>query len=157
MLVKYSTGSPPTSWGEDNVITLFKIIFCFHYTAVFKFLRCIRVVIKSGGQGIFPGYHECGPWLFLLENRRKIEPKEIPSCLIPRLLVVFTRQLEILVTTLMYGSSNAPSPFLTLYLWVKSKLIGLMYQCYFYALYIFLEVAQTLSVVFSSSYTLLGW
>jgi len=35
-----------------------------------------------------------------LENRRKIEPKEIPSRLIPRLLVVFTRQLEILVTAL---------------------------------------------------------
>ena len=33
-------------------------------------------------------------------NRRKIEPKEIPSHLIPRLLVVFIRQLEILVTTL---------------------------------------------------------
>ena len=31
---------------------------------------------------------------------RKIEPKEIPSCLIPCLLVVFTRQLEILVTLL---------------------------------------------------------
>ena len=40
------------------------------------------------------------PWLLLLENRRKIEPKEIPSCLNSRLLVVFTRQLEILVTTL---------------------------------------------------------
>ena len=25
------------------------------------------------------------------------EPKEIPSCLIPRLLVVYTRQFEILV------------------------------------------------------------
>ena len=33
-----------------------------------------------------------------MENRRKIEPKEIPSRLIPRLLAVFTRQLEILVT-----------------------------------------------------------
>jgi len=54
-----------------------------------------RVVIKSRGPGIFPGYYECGPWLLLLENRRKIEPKEIPSCLIPRLLVVFTLQLEI--------------------------------------------------------------
>ena len=32
-----------------------------------------------------------------------MEPKEIPSCLIPRLLVVFTRQLEILVTTLALG------------------------------------------------------
>ena len=36
-----------------------------------------------------------------MENRRKIEPKEIPSRLIPHLLVVFTRQLEILVTTLL--------------------------------------------------------
>ena len=35
-----------------------------------------------------------------MENRRKIEPKEIPSRLIPRRLVVFTQQLEILVTTL---------------------------------------------------------
>ena len=50
---------------------------------------------------ISPGYYECGPRLLLLENRRKIEPKEIPSRLIPRLLVVFTRQLEILVTTLV--------------------------------------------------------
>ena len=59
-----------------------------------------RVVIKSPGPGIFPGYWESGPRLLLLENRRKIEPKEIPSRLIPCLLVVFTRQLEILVTTL---------------------------------------------------------
>ena len=60
-----------------------------------------RAVIKSWGLGIFPGYYECGCWLLSLENRRKIEPgKEIPSCLIPRLRVVFTRQLEILVTTL---------------------------------------------------------
>ena len=59
-----------------------------------------KAVIKSRGPGIFPGYYERGPWLLLLENRTKIEPKEIPSCLIPRLLVVFTRQLEILVTTL---------------------------------------------------------
>ena len=33
-------------------------------------------------------------------NKRKIEPKETTSYLIPRLLVVFTLQLEILVTTL---------------------------------------------------------
>ena len=59
-----------------------------------------RVVIKSRGPGIFPGYQESGPRLLLLENRRKIEPKEIAIYLIPRLLVVFTRQLEILVTTL---------------------------------------------------------
>ena len=59
-----------------------------------------RVVIKRRGPEISPGYYECDPRLLLLENRRKIEPKEIPSCLIPRLLVVFSRQLEILVTTL---------------------------------------------------------
>ena len=53
---------------------------------------CSRVVINSRGPG---------PPATLLENRRKIEPKEIPSRLIPRLLVVFTRQLEILVTTLL--------------------------------------------------------
>ena len=30
----------------------------------------------------------------------EVEPQEIPSCFIPCLLVVFTRQLEILVTPL---------------------------------------------------------
>ena len=62
---------------------------------------------------VFSGYSQPAPqqntlrmseWsgsrLLLLENRRKIEPKEIPSRLIPCLFVVFTRQLEILVTTL---------------------------------------------------------
>ena len=66
----------------------------------------IRAVMKSRGPGISPGYYECGPWLLLLENRRKIEPKEIPCCLIPRLLVVFTWQLEILVTSLGIFSSK---------------------------------------------------
>ena len=61
----------------------------------------IRVVIKSRGPGIFPAYYKSGPRLLLLEDKRKIESKEIPSRLIPRLLVVFTRQLEILVTTLI--------------------------------------------------------
>ena len=66
-----------------------------------KFLLTIsRVVIKSQGPGIFPGYKESGPRLLLLENRTKREPKEIPSRLIPRLLVLFTRELEILVATL---------------------------------------------------------
>ena len=60
-----------------------------------------RIVIKSRGPGISSGYYECGSRLFLWENRRKIEPKEILSCLIPRLLIVITRQLEILVTTLL--------------------------------------------------------
>ena len=51
--------------------------------------------------GISSGYYEHGPWLLSQENRRKIEPKEIPSCLIPLLLVVFTWQLEILVKSLI--------------------------------------------------------
>ena len=55
-----------------------------------------RAVIKWWGLG----YYERGPWLLSKENRRKIEPKETPSCMIPRLLVLFTQQLEILVTTL---------------------------------------------------------
>ena len=49
---------------------------------------------------VIQGCH--GPWLLSNENRRKIEPKETLSCLIPCLLVVFTQQLlEILVTTLV--------------------------------------------------------
>ena len=51
--------------------------------------------------GDFPWLlREWPPAALILENGRKIEPKEIPSRLIPRLLVVFTQQLEILVTTL---------------------------------------------------------
>ena len=47
--------------------------------------------------------------LLSLENRRKIESKEIPSRLIPRLLVAITRQLEILVTTLELLGNLKPS------------------------------------------------
>ena len=71
-----------------------------------QILSTIRVVIKSQGPGIFPGYYECSPRLLLLEKRTKIEPKEIPTRLIPCLLVVFTWQLEILVTTLTILKRN---------------------------------------------------
>ena len=64
------------------------------------FERFNRAVIKSWGPEISPGYYEHGPQLLSKENKRKIEPKEIASCLIHHLLVVFTLQLEILVTTL---------------------------------------------------------
>ena len=60
----------------------------------------IKAVIKSRGPGFPPGYYECGPWLLSLEKGRKVEVKETPSCLIHRPVVVFTRQLEILVTSL---------------------------------------------------------
>ena len=52
-----------------------------------------RAVIKRQGPRISPG-------ILLKEHRRKIKPIEFPSCLIPCLLVLFTPQLEILVTTL---------------------------------------------------------
>ena len=58
--------------------------------------------MKRWVPGISLSYYECLPRLLSKENERKIEPKDIPSCFIPRLLslVVFTWQLEILVTTL---------------------------------------------------------
>ena len=53
--------------------------------------------LRAGGRGFSPATKRVAPGYFYW----KIEPKEIPSRLIPRLLVVFTRQLEILVTTLI--------------------------------------------------------
>ena len=57
--------------------------------------------LRAGGWGFSPATKRVAPRLLLLENRRKIDPKEIPSRLISHILVVFTRQLEILVTTLV--------------------------------------------------------
>ena len=62
-----------------------------------------RAVIERQGLGISASYYEPGPRLLSLENRRKIELKEISSRFIPHLLVVFTQQLEILVTSLAFG------------------------------------------------------
>ena len=58
--------------------------------------------LRAGGRRFPPGYYECGPRLSLMENKGKLKPKETPRCLIPRLLVVFTHQLEILTTTLTH-------------------------------------------------------
>ena len=69
-----------------------------------------RAVIKRRGPGISPGYYACGPRLFSWENRRKIEPNEIPSHFIPCLLVVFNRQLKILVTSVIIGSLCTATP-----------------------------------------------
>ena len=72
-----------------------------------------RAVIKGGGPGgISSGFHEHNHRPLPLENRRKIEAKEIPNCLIPRLLVVFTWKLgiqdsEIRITSL--GASSRTS------------------------------------------------
>ena len=45
---------------------------------------------RSGGQGFLQAtsYYERGPQLLSKENRGKIDLKEIPSCLILRLLIV---------------------------------------------------------------------
>ena len=74
-----------------------------------------RTVIKRWRLGICPGYYERFPQLLSKENIRKIEPQEIPSCLIPRLLDVFTQQLEILATTLSEGNSKTSSSTLAFF------------------------------------------
>ena len=56
----------------------------------------------AGGRGFPPATMSVALRLLLMENRRKLQPRDESQerCLIPRLLVVFTRQLEILTTTL---------------------------------------------------------
>ena len=53
--------------------------------------------------------YECGPQVISYKNKSKIESKEIPSRLIPHLLVAFTRQLKILATTLELLGNLKPS------------------------------------------------
>ena len=62
----------------------------------------IRAVIKGRGLGISSRYYKHDSWLLSQENRGKIELKEINSCLIPHLLLVFNQQLEILMTTALF-------------------------------------------------------
>ena len=62
----------------------------------------IRAVIKWWGHGFPPPTMNVGPGYFHRKIEKKIEPKEIRICLISRLVVVFSWQLEILVTTLMF-------------------------------------------------------
>ena len=52
--------------------------------------------LRAAGRGFSPATKRVAPSY----SYWKIEPKDIPSRLIPRLLVVFMGQLEILVTTL---------------------------------------------------------
>ena len=49
-----------------------------------------RAVMKERELGISQATMNAAPGYFHRKNRRKIEPKEIPGCLIPRVLVVFT-------------------------------------------------------------------
>ena len=83
---------------ERFALTLFRLRGSLGISLINTRLQLFRAVIKSRGLGISLGHYKHGPWLLSLENRRKIEPRETPSCLIPCLLVIFTWQLEILVT-----------------------------------------------------------
>ena len=83
---------------ERFALTLFRLKGSLGISLINTRLQLFRAVIKSRGLGISLGHYKHGPWLLSLENRRKIEPRETPSCLIPGPLVVCTWQLEILVT-----------------------------------------------------------
>ena len=67
------------------------------------------LLLRAGGQD-FPQLLGMWPQLMSFANRRKIEPEETPSCLIPHLLVIFTQQLKILVTTLTKCSISTILP-----------------------------------------------
>ena len=70
----------------------------------------IRAVIKGWGPGLSASFYDM--ILLSLENGTKVEPKTIPSCLIPYLRDVFTQQIEILVTSLCYYTSKTVFFFL---------------------------------------------
>ena len=104
----FSSAPTPHSW-ENPPHAIFKDDPCTlgfhcntHSLAYWSLLQgWTGLSLRARGQGFSPATKRVAPGYFYnLENRRKIEPKEISSRLIPRLLVVFTRQLEILVTTL---------------------------------------------------------
>ena len=63
----------------------------------------MRPVIKGQELGIFSCCYKHDPQLFSQENRGKIELKEINSCLVPCLLLVFNQQLKILVTAALFS------------------------------------------------------
>ena len=76
---------------------------------IYKTEMFIRAVIMSksagGGVGISRGYMNVAPGYFH-RKIEKIKPKEIPRHLIPRLLVVFTQQLEILLFILTNATNS---------------------------------------------------
>ena len=85
-----------------------------------------REVTKSWGPGIFPGYHECEPWLLLEQTKRKQNQKNFLACTIPLPLIACTRQLEILVTALsMMGVLGLINLIMAVYslLFLRSKII----------------------------------
>ena len=111
-----------------------------HFTEVSILKRCLLSVIlglsglsvtKSQGWGIFPGYCERGPDYL----HRKIEPKQILSCLIPRLQFVSTWQLEILVFMQKFCQTHPPSTQPLYPYWdILKTLIKLWHSILFWAL-----------------------
>ena len=73
-------------------------------------LRAVGQGPGAGGQGFPPATMSVSPGSStFIRNRRKMEPKELPSCKIPLLLISYTRQLEILGTTLVIYLKTAVS------------------------------------------------
>ena len=60
-------------------------------------LAC-KVVTKSWGPGIFPGYYKSEPSYFH-GKQKEIEPKVLPSYPIPLLQIPYIQELEMLMTT----------------------------------------------------------
>ena len=78
---------------------------------IYKTEMFIRAVIMSksaggGGGGGFPVATLNGAPGYFHRKIEKIKPKEIPRHLIPRLLVVFTQQLEILLFILTNATNS---------------------------------------------------
>ena len=77
---------------------------------IYKTEMFIRAVIMSksagGGGGDFPGATMNVAPGYFHRKIEKIKPKEIPHHLIPRLLVVFTQQLEILLFILTNATNS---------------------------------------------------
>ena len=59
-----------------------------------------RAVVLGRGPGNSQVTMKVTPDYFHKKKERKVGPQQIPSCLIPGLLVVFTQKLEILATAL---------------------------------------------------------
>ena len=89
----YSLSSLVLSMGYSIVSKGEEKLFTSQYTC------CLFYHVNKAGTS--HGYDECDSWLLSQENRGKVEPKEIPCCLLPCLLVVFIWQLDILVTALI--------------------------------------------------------
>ena len=87
------------------IITLINIIIIIIISSLINIWTILAdpdpvLSLRGRGWEFFPATKNV-PQLLSKENYgRKTEPKETPSCLIPRLLLVFSWQLKILVTTL---------------------------------------------------------